>query len=123
MNKFIFGTGHDIEVAHKAVVPAGLRDEAALMDALYEILRFPDYFGSNWDALSECILELSWLPTGNILLVHEDLPLKEDLNSLATYLKILKRAVEFWESAGSRKLIVIFPPETESIIRKLLRFI
>jgi RNAse (barnase) inhibitor barstar len=37
-----------------------LGDKANLLAALAGALRFPDYFGGNWDALDECLTDLSW---------------------------------------------------------------
>ena len=35
-----------------------------------QALKFPDYFGHNWDAMEECLADLEWLPAkGYILLV------------------------------------------------------
>lgn len=117
MNKFIFGNQEQLRAAHRAEVPAGIQTKAALLDALSDALRFPDYFGGNWDALEECIRDLSWLPSGDVILSHEDLPLSQDLRSLSTYLAILKNAVEKWNT-GERKLLVIFPSHTENIVHR-----
>lgn len=91
------------------------------MDALQRALRFPDYFGNNWNALDECICDLAWLPEGDVVLIHEDLPLAENPAALSIYLSILKDAVEEWHANRKRNLIVIFPPDTEDRVRKLLR--
>lgn len=33
-------------------------------------LRFPDYFGNNWDAMDECLSDMEWFPAkGYVLLV------------------------------------------------------
>jgi hypothetical protein len=39
-----------------------IRDAAALFDACADTLQFPAYFGNNWDALQDCLGDLSWLP-------------------------------------------------------------
>lgn len=40
-----------------------------LFDACAETLQFPAYFGFNWDALADCLGDLSWLPErGRVLL-------------------------------------------------------
>ncbi len=36
--------------------------EALLIEELDHGFRFPDYFGENWNAVDECINDLSWLP-------------------------------------------------------------
>ena len=49
--------------------PSGDRD--ALLDALADALAFPDWFGRNWDALADCLGDLSWLEAPGYLLVFE----------------------------------------------------
>lgn len=34
-------------------------------------LRFPEWFGHNWDALADCLADLSWLPAPGYLLLLE----------------------------------------------------
>ncbi len=38
-----------------------IRDAAGLFDACADSLQFPAYFGNNWDALQDCLGDLSWL--------------------------------------------------------------
>lgn len=46
-----------------------IRDAAGLFDACSDSLQFPAYFGNNWDALQDCLGDLSWLPaSGRVLL-------------------------------------------------------
>jgi len=45
------------------VVPvslAGVTDKAALLERFAVALAFPDWFGANWDALEDCLCDLSW---------------------------------------------------------------
>jgi Barstar (barnase inhibitor) len=39
-----------------------MRTAAALFDEAGAALQFPDYFGENWPALDECLMDLSWMP-------------------------------------------------------------
>jgi hypothetical protein len=108
-----------ISPAFLAEIPAGIKTKAALLDELYQRLRFPDYFGDNWDALEECIRDLSWLPAGPVVLTHHDLPLAGDITGQKTYLSILSDAIEKkWTVPGQRlpDLVVVFPSETRDQI-------
>jgi hypothetical protein len=44
-------------------------EDGDLMDALAVGFSFPDYFGRNWDAVDECLRDLSWLPAEGYVLV------------------------------------------------------
>jgi len=120
MSAFIFISEDEFRGAYRCEVPAGIESKSDLMEALFGALKFPDYFGGNWDALWECICDLAWLPEGDVVLFHNDLPLYADRALLLTYLQILKDAVEKWKSDGRRRLIVVFPSDTENVVQDML---
>lgn len=104
-----------------ARIPMGIETKQKLLDSLDVGLSFPDYFGGNWDALDECIRDLNWLAPVQIILIHEDLPLKTNLKELETYLSILHDAVAHWDARREHKLLVIFPTECERTVRLVMR--
>ena len=122
MSRFIFDSKAQTDAGLRFLVPAGIESKAVLLDRLSAALNFPGYFGRNWDAFEECMRDLSWLPGGDVILRHDDLPLSQDLASLSIYLSILKNAAEKWNADGERKLIVIFPPDTESVVLDVLSY-
>jgi hypothetical protein len=50
------------------VDPAQISSEEELLSAVAEALRFPDYFGGNWDALDDCLRDMNWLPSAGCVL-------------------------------------------------------
>ncbi|GGS03518.1 hypothetical protein GCM10010252_47810 [Streptomyces aureoverticillatus] len=42
----------------------GVRDKAAFLDRCATALTLPAWFGHNWDALADCLSDLSWAPGG-----------------------------------------------------------
>ena len=104
-----------------AEMPSGITTKATLLKELARHLRFPDYFGMNWDALDECICDLSWLPPGTILLRHSDLPLANDVANAQTYLSILANAVRELSASSTHSLTIVFPSSTRERIASLLR--
>jgi RNAse (barnase) inhibitor barstar len=48
------------------------RSTDGLFDELAAALQFPAYFGANWNALSDMLSDLRWLPAKEYLLVVED---------------------------------------------------
>ncbi len=53
------------------------------------------YFGTNWDAFNDCLLDLHWIQQFNVFIVHDDLP-KLSPADLAIYVDILCGCVERW---------------------------
>ena len=66
-----------------------------LLSVLAHGLGFPPYFGANWDALMDCLTDMSWAPAeGYVILLR-------GLRGLAqrdyfTVLDVLKDAAVFW---------------------------
>lgn len=63
-----------------------------------DALRFPAYFGWNWDALSDCLRDLSWLPADRYLIVVEQPArlLADDPEGRRFLFQILERAARAW---------------------------
>jgi hypothetical protein len=95
-----------------AVLPASGRFVVARLDAtrmpdadhaFYEFsdaLLFPGYFGWYWDALSDCLRDLNWLPAEGYLIVLENAPrlLSSSTEDRHTLFRILSLAVHHWAS-------------------------
>jgi len=51
---------------------AGVQEKEALLAKIASAMKFPDYFGMNWDALDECLRDLSLLNPKGVLVVLEN---------------------------------------------------
>lgn len=80
---------------------ACMTGKRALLAELAEKLAFPDYFDSNWDALEECLNDLSWFD-GDTCLVIEDagVPEAEAPEAWGVLLDILGDAARAWRDEG-----------------------
>lgn len=65
-----------------------------------EVMKFPAYFGLNWDALEECITDLAWCPAEEYILLYErsDIFAQADSTQWQIAIEILHSAEEYWES-------------------------
>lgn len=53
------------------------QDKRAMLDLIGRAMRFPEWFGHNWDALLDCLADLGWLPNNGaegyvVILEHCD---------------------------------------------------
>jgi hypothetical protein len=122
LSSFYFGEAQALgDPSAPAEVPAGVATKDQLFEAISRVLKFPDYFGGNWDAFEECLRDLSWLPPGVVFLKHTDLPLTGDTPSLKVYLSILQGATDKWAAESERSLVVGFPVQCREQIEWVLR--
>jgi RNAse (barnase) inhibitor barstar len=77
---------------------AGIRDKRSFLDAVAGALDFPPWSGRNWDALADCLGDMSWRPaTGYVLVLdsadtfHAQAP-----SDFLTALQILAEAAREW---------------------------
>lgn len=83
------------------VVPidfAGCRDRDEVLERFAAALRFPDWFGHNWDALADCLSDLSWSPADGYLLLldHAAAWRAAAPDDFATLLAVLGDAAAAW---------------------------
>jgi RNAse (barnase) inhibitor barstar len=79
------------------------RSAASLFDEIGAALQFPDYFGENWDALLECLIDLEWLQGDAYLLVITDSHLlldQEPVDQWSALLEVLENAAQDWAHAA-----------------------
>jgi len=99
-------------------ISSGL-DKSALLKELKGKLKFPDYFGENWDALADVMRDLRWLPK-KVVVIHEGPP-KLSGEDYKIYLDILNEAVSTVHDRDKRELVIAFPEENEELLSSLLR--
>ena len=94
---------HAASVLEFAVVPVDLQGCNGKDDAIARIataLRFPDWFGGNWDALADSLGDLSWCPApGHMMLfVHADAWREANADDAQTLVSVLDDAAAAWRA-------------------------
>ena len=77
---------------------------------LAKALHCPPYFGMNWDALSDCLRDLSWLNDNGwvmILLNGQAFAIKNQ-DDFTTAIDVLQTAAEYWRSHGKPFWILLY---------------
>lgn len=81
---------------------ARARDKDDLLAALAIALNLPDWFGHNWDALGDCLSDLSWKPASGYLIFiegHDSLRASHPAD-FSTLMEIFSEAAEHWRESG-----------------------
>jgi RNAse (barnase) inhibitor barstar len=96
-----------------------LKDGDALR-AIAKALRFPDWFGGNWDALEDCLCDLSWRPgKGHLLVFRNWQALTSD--DLGVLIDVLRSSAEFWQGRGKPFFAVLIDPQARLALPPLHR--
>lgn len=121
----IFFALEDESTPHNAAVCANVAENIASKQALFATLaaqlNFPGYFGENWDALEECLGDLSWLPVGPVIVRHADVPLVSDPRHAKIYVAILNTTVRMMSKSNDHPLSIVFPAKCRDQLSWLLR--
>ena len=73
----------------------GAADKQAIMERIARALEFPSWFGGNWDALEDCLTDLSWSKAGgHVLLLEGAAELPADERGILV--DILAAAAAWW---------------------------
>jgi len=98
----------------------GLEDKEALLARIGDALGFPDWFGGNWDALEDCLGDLSWRPgDGHVLLFTGGAALPAD--ELGILVDVLKASAAFWAERGQPFFAIFLDPGHDLALPELFR--
>lgn len=96
--------GSALHVARIDLAGAGAKE--ALIGRIAKALAFPEWFGGNWDALEDCLSDLSWSKAaGHVLLFEGAMALPEDERGILV--DILASAAASW-SERKRPFFAVF---------------
>ena len=86
-----------------------MRDRDAFLRRCAEAFPLPDYFGHNWDALHECLLDFAGSGSpGAVVHWRRGAELAQRAPGAAsTALEILQDAARYWGSSGRVFLVVV----------------
>jgi hypothetical protein len=80
----------------------GVRTKEGFLLAVSHALGFPEWFGHNWDALEDCLTDMSWQPAEGYLVIlsrAEDFRVAQE-EEFAMALRIFDAAADFWREEG-----------------------
>lgn len=81
-------------------------------------LGFPDWFGRNWDALEDCLTDLSWRDADGTVLVFSGFTRNDELGIL---LDVLASSAESWAGRGKPFFAVFIDPRRSLELPPLYR--
>ena len=76
-------------------------------------MHFPEHFGNNWDALEDCLTDLSWLDEDKaekgyvILFDHFDPFADHHESQLETVVEIFQSAAKYWHDQGKAMFVFL----------------
>ena len=93
---------HDLDLAE-------VDDRDGFLRRCAEVLALPGYFGANWDALHECLIDLagSGAPGAVVHWRHGAALARRSPESVATALEIFHVAAMYWARSGRVFLVVV----------------
>jgi RNAse (barnase) inhibitor barstar len=70
-----------------------------LLKRIARKLGFPAYFGMNWDALNDCLTDMSWRPAAGYVLLFKNWGAfaRNDPGSGETARHIFEEAAKYWQ--------------------------
>ncbi|MEO8627272.1 MAG: barstar family protein [Betaproteobacteria bacterium] len=86
-----------------------VRNKRTFLRAAGRALECPVWFGMNWDALSDCVTDLTWMPAQAylVLLGNVDAFAGSAPHQFQTALEIFEEAAEYWDTQGVRFHVLI----------------
>jgi len=86
-----------------------LATKADFLEASARALRFPSYFGQNWDAFEESLNDMGWAPAQGYLVVFDGAGsfARAQPNEFAVALDILRESARRWHEQGTPLIVLL----------------
>ncbi len=80
-----------------------------LLEEIATVMHFPEYFSENWDALYDCLTDLSWCVAKDYLFVYDNAQVFAHAapEQWQTFCAILRDAVAFWQETETPLTLVM----------------
>ena len=87
-----------------------IHDKDQFLKQVALALSFPEYFGNNWDAFSDCLTDMSWHETDGFVILydHFDSLAKHSPRDFEMALDIFKESEEFWQNQGKALFVLLY---------------
>jgi len=79
-----------------------INSKESLLGSIARSMRFPSYFGKNWDALEDSINDLSWWKVKGFLLIFEqaDSFINSSIDEFFVFIEIISNTIKSWYVRG-----------------------
>jgi hypothetical protein len=101
-----------------AVARIAFAGKETLLRDVAQALQFPKWFGGNWDALQDCLGDLSWSQARGHILVVEDAKAGDELD---IFIEVLRSSAQYWVSRGRPFFAVFIDPAASLALPGLYR--
>lgn len=99
-----------------------IKNKKDLFTTFSIVLEFPEYFGNNWDALTDCLRDLEWLPTykGYILVyINPELFAWNAPSEFETFLEIVNTVSKYWSDQKKKFLLILNSYDLKNLSNKM----
>jgi len=98
-------------------------DKERLLGQFASALAFPQWFGGNWDALEDCLTDLSWRPADrHVLLIEGFQSLRARRpDDFGVLLDVIASSAQYWSERGRPFFAVFVDPENTLVLPDLFR--
>jgi RNAse (barnase) inhibitor barstar len=88
-----------------------ISDEQTFFKKISSVMRFPDYFGHNWNAVEECIRDLSWSQASEYIIIYENFEVlaQKDPKAFDIAKSIFQEARDYWREQNIKMHILFIP--------------
>jgi hypothetical protein len=78
-------------------------NKKSFLAKIAEVMRFPEYFGNNWDALEDCLTDLEWCPASRYILIYDapDIFAQAEPDQWEIARDILQSTVAYWQNTST----------------------